>query len=433
MKTKSSKAQESSAEKPKSSKKTVTAESKPNSSVIRLMLVDDDDRIRESFSRSLSLIGYEVETAANGEEAIKKYNDFQPEIVLLDIRMPGMDGFAVLEKIRKRSPNAEVIFITGYGDMNLVIDAMRAGATDFVAKPLQMELLTSVLENARNRLEDQKNKPADDKEPKPVKQFVDTSLAASKEPETPVQINAFGTIFLRVGDKMVFDKDWPNPKTLSVFKILLINHRKTITIDEFIDLLWPETRRESAEVMLFTAISFIRHFFEPELKSGRQSRYVINRGNGYEMNLGVHHKDYTYDVELFQKFCKEAKDTGNDEKFEAAIALYSDDFLKTDGFEDWSSYQREQLKDQYLDALESLSETCLESGNFEKAIAHANKMLNTDKLYEPAYELLIKTYLKQELVSKAARVLKQCVSAFEKELGMPVPERIKQLLPTAER
>ncbi|NTW49172.1 MAG: response regulator [Chlorobiales bacterium] len=432
MRTKSLKEQEPSREKPKSPKKSTPPKGNSGESPIRLMLVDDDDRIRESFSRSLSMIGYEVETAANGEEALKKYGSFQPEIVLLDIRMPGMDGFAVLEKIRELSPNAEVVFITGYGDMNLVIDAMRAGATDFVAKPLQMELLTSVLENARKRLQDLKNKPADDNEAKSEKRLIKTA-AITKEPETPIQIKAFGTIFLRVGDKMVFDKDWPNPKTLSVFKILLINHRKTITIDEFIDLLWPETRRESAEVMLFTAISFIRHFFEPDLKSGRQSRYVINRGNGYEMSLGIHQKDYIYDVELFSEQCKEAKETGNEGKYEEAIALYADDFLKTDGFEDWSSYQREQLKDQYLDALESLSESALESENYEKTVTYANKMLGTDKLYEPAYELLIKAYMKQELISKAARVLKQCASAFEKELGMPVPERIKHLLPTTER
>jgi two-component SAPR family response regulator len=398
-----------------------------NSHLIKLLLVDDDERIRNSFQRSLSLIGYDVVTAANGEEALSLYQSENPEVVLLDIRMPGMNGFEVLERILGINPQAEVVFITGYGDMNLVIDAMRAGASDFVAKPLQMDILTNVLDHARERLE--KKKLEEKATPKIAGDLEKEQQADVPVLQTPIQIQAFGNLFLRSQDKVLFDKDWPNPKTQSVFKILLINHRKTITIDEFIDLLWPETRRESAEVMLFTAISFIRHFFEPELKSGRQSQYVLNRGNGYEMNLGEHGKNYSYDVELFLDYAREGQDESNAELLSKAVDLYSDTFLKTDAYEDWSSYQRELLLDEYLDSLNALASDAFENNRYDMAIQYAQKMLATDKLYEPAYEMLIKTYLEQQLISKAARILKQCEDIFKKELDMPIPERIKSLFP----
>ncbi len=399
---------------------------KVNSHSTKLLLVDDDDRIRNSFKRSLSLIGYDVLTASNGEEAIELYKSDIPEIVLLDIRMPGMNGFEVLEHILAINKRAEVIFITGYGDMNLVIDAMRAGASDFVAKPLQMDILTNVLDHARERLE---MKASREPVAKVSEERADKPTEEEPLTKAPIHIQAFGNLFLRSSDQVLFDKDWPNPKTQSVFKILLINHRRTITIDEFIDLLWPETRRESAEVMLFTAISFIRHFFEPELKSGRQSQFVVNRGNGYEMDLGEHGKDYSYDVELFQNFVHQGREENDSELLKNAIELYSDAFLKTDAYEDWSSYQREQLLDDYLDALNALAEQSFHEKKFDLAIQYAQKMVATDKLYEPAYETLIKTYLEQQLISKAARILKQCEDIFRKELDMPIPERIKSLFP----
>jgi len=392
----------------------------------KLLLVDDDERIRKSFKRSLSLIGYDVFIASNGEEAISTYKNEKPEIVLLDIRMPGMNGFEVLAKIMELDAKAEVIFITGYGDMNLVIDAMRAGASDFVAKPLQMDILTNVLDHARDRIE----KKHQEAQAEPEKATADkTDKVEDITPKTPIQIQAFGNLFIRANEKVLFDKDWPNPKTQSVFKILLINHRKTITIDEFIDLLWPETRRESAEVMLFTAISFIRHYFEPELKSGRQSKYVVNRGNGYEMNIGEHGIDYSYDVELFQEYVARGRENNDSQTLLKAIELYTDTFLKTDAYEDWSSYQREQLLDEYLEVLNTLAENAFHEQRFDVSIQYAQKMLATDKLYEPAYEMLIKTYLEQQLISKAARILKQCEDIFKKELDMPIPDRIKTLFP----
>lgn len=392
----------------------------------KLLLVDDDERIRKSFKRSLSLIGYDVFIASNGEEAISTYKNEKPEIVLLDIRMPGMNGFEVLAKIMEHDAKAEVIFITGYGDMNLVIDAMRAGASDFVAKPLQMDILTNVLDHARDRIEKKHQEAQAEPEKAPADK---TDKVEDTTPKTPIQIQAFGNLFIRANEKVLFDKDWPNPKTQSVFKILLINHRKTITIDEFIDLLWPETRRESAEVMLFTAISFIRHYFEPELKSGRQSKYVVNRGNGYEMNIGEHGKDYSYDVELFQEYVARGRENNDSQTLLKAIELYTDTFLKTDAYEDWSSYQREQLLDEYLEVLNTLAENAFHEQRFDVSIQYAQKMLATDKLYEPAYEMLIKTYLEQQLISKAARILKQCEDIFKKELDMPIPDRIKTLFP----
>jgi signal transduction histidine kinase len=118
----------------------------------KVLVVDDDRRVLRTFARNLTLAGYEVLTAGGGEEALDIYHRHKPAIVLLDVRMPPPDGFAVLQAIREQSPNAEVILVTGHGDMGMAVDALRAGASDFITKPIEPEILSSAMHNAHERL-----------------------------------------------------------------------------------------------------------------------------------------------------------------------------------------------------------------------------------------------------------------------------------------
>lgn len=117
-----------------------------------ILVVDDDERILQTISRNLSLAGYTVITASGGTEAVECYRQQYPDIVLTDVRMPYVDGFAVLAQIREHNPDAEVILITGHGDMDLAIAALRAGASDIIPKPIEQATLTNVLRHAHSRL-----------------------------------------------------------------------------------------------------------------------------------------------------------------------------------------------------------------------------------------------------------------------------------------
>lgn len=117
-----------------------------------ILLVDDEEGIRKVLSISLADSGYEVVTAGNGEEALQIFAERHPPIVLTDIKMPGMDGIELLQKIKQQSPNTEVIVITGHGDMDLAIRSLQCDAADFVTKPIQDVALEIALKRVRERI-----------------------------------------------------------------------------------------------------------------------------------------------------------------------------------------------------------------------------------------------------------------------------------------
>jgi PAS domain S-box-containing protein len=118
----------------------------------KILLVDDEPRILRTFARSLRLAGYTVVTAKSGKEGLALYFEERPDITLLDLRMPDVDGLTVLQSIRDHDPEANVILCTGHGDQEAVITALRAGASDFLPKPIDPVTLESALRRAEERI-----------------------------------------------------------------------------------------------------------------------------------------------------------------------------------------------------------------------------------------------------------------------------------------
>ena len=118
-----------------------------------ILVVDDERDICEVLDISLSDIGYQVYTAENGEEALSVFEKVNPPIVLTDIRMPGIDGIELLRRIKEKSPETEVIMITGHGDMDLAIKSLKLEATDFITKPINEDVLEIALKRAHERID----------------------------------------------------------------------------------------------------------------------------------------------------------------------------------------------------------------------------------------------------------------------------------------
>jgi DNA-binding NtrC family response regulator len=117
-----------------------------------ILVVDDDVAIRESLRKSLEYNKYRVVTAENGPAALSRMLESQSDLVLLDIKMPGMDGLTVLQKIREQRPDAAVIMISAHGSIETAVEATKLGALDFLQKPLdQDELLFRVKKALENR------------------------------------------------------------------------------------------------------------------------------------------------------------------------------------------------------------------------------------------------------------------------------------------
>jgi len=116
-----------------------------------ILLVDDDDAFRAVMAGELRRLGCQVEAVGSGEEAIQRVPTLEPEIVLLDLQLPGISGLDALRAIRQSSPGTDVIMLTGHGSIDTAIESIRAGAFDYVAKPCPLGELEIRIQRALER------------------------------------------------------------------------------------------------------------------------------------------------------------------------------------------------------------------------------------------------------------------------------------------
>ncbi|MFO7667648.1 MAG: response regulator [Desulfobacterales bacterium] len=117
----------------------------------KVVLIDDEQDIRDVVSMTLRDAGYEVFTAENGETGLNLCIEKGPQIVITDIRMPGMDGIKVLEMLKKDTPDIEVVVATAFGEMDVAVRALQLDASDFITKPVSHDALFMALKRAKER------------------------------------------------------------------------------------------------------------------------------------------------------------------------------------------------------------------------------------------------------------------------------------------
>ncbi|MBI4772631.1 MAG: response regulator [Deltaproteobacteria bacterium] len=122
----------------------------------KVLIIDDEEGIRKVLSITLTDAGYHVLTAGEGEAGIQAFVAESPQIVITDIRMPGMDGIEVLQQIKAADPKAEVIVVTGFGEIDLAVRALQLDASDFITKPIHDDALFIALERAKHHFSTRK-------------------------------------------------------------------------------------------------------------------------------------------------------------------------------------------------------------------------------------------------------------------------------------
>jgi len=117
----------------------------------RILIVDDESNARSALNEILREEGYATETAADGFKALGKLDEFAPDVILTDLKMPGLDGIAFMEKARSAAPGAVFVVMTAFGTISSAVDAMKKGAENYLLKPLDPDALGAIVERAMEK------------------------------------------------------------------------------------------------------------------------------------------------------------------------------------------------------------------------------------------------------------------------------------------
>ena len=118
---------------------------------IRVLLVDDEEEFAQALSERLTLRDYNITISLSGDDALEKIKQYNYDVVILDVAMPGIDGLKALREIKKLKPLTEVIMLTGQGTVEAAIEGMKLGAFDFLMKPCNTEDLDTKIKKAQAR------------------------------------------------------------------------------------------------------------------------------------------------------------------------------------------------------------------------------------------------------------------------------------------
>src|SRR5579864_7335607 len=122
----------------------------------RILIVEDEQNARAGYEALLRKWGYHLLGVGSGEEALEKFSEFQPALIIADVELPGMDGLALLHKLAEELQNVPAIVITGRGSDDRAVAAIEAGAFWYIEKPLKAPVLRALLERALGRSHDRK-------------------------------------------------------------------------------------------------------------------------------------------------------------------------------------------------------------------------------------------------------------------------------------
>ena len=116
-----------------------------------ILLVDDEEQFLKVLSQRMEGRGIKVDTSTSGEEALKKVEKKDFDAIILDLAMPGISGLETLERIRSQNPDVQIIMLTGHGSVEKGVEAMKAGAVDFLEKPADLNKIMAKIAEAKNK------------------------------------------------------------------------------------------------------------------------------------------------------------------------------------------------------------------------------------------------------------------------------------------
>ena len=256
---------------------------------IKILVVDDERTARKSLAEILRLEGYEVETAADGPAALVLLSEQDFDLMLLDIKMPGMGGVAVMQRATEISPDTQIILLTAHGSMESAIDALRYGAHDYLLKPSSPQAILSSVASALARHAETQHKRL-------LISQLENSLQQLKNVEGVSQANLVGQRVVNLPDGVMVD--------LARRKIWRGNERVTLTPTEgkLLKVLFENKGRVmSHKDLVFLVQGYdIAEWEAPEVLRpliSRLRRKLSTFPNGENWIVNVRGTGYVFDVD----------------------------------------------------------------------------------------------------------------------------------------
>ena len=226
----------------------------------RILVVDDEQSISDLVSTSLRFVGFEVRTAASGQEALRVAEEFKPQAMVLDVMLPDLNGFEVCEKIRNEGQDIGVLFLTGKDAVEDKVYGLTRGGDDYMTKPFSLEELVARLKSILRRTG-----------------AMETSSDEEKIRFADLELDEATHEVRRAGDLIEL-----SPTEFTLLRYLLINADRVVSKAQILDHVWQYDFRGDAGIVE-TYISYLRKkidIYEPPL-------IHTVRGVGYRLRMPV--------------------------------------------------------------------------------------------------------------------------------------------------
>ena len=386
----------------------------------RVLVVDDDQSIAEVVRQALADEGYLVETASDGIEALERVQAYQPSVMVLDLMMPRLDGFGVLERLREMPEpgRPSVMVLSARSGQEDIARAIETGASDFMTKPFDLEELV-----LRVRLH--------------IARYWRTHAAADRAAVEGrrLQIHAFGGLQLLQGGQLLIAENWRNRTAKKLFKYLFTRRGQRMSKEAIVALLWPDVKPEAALNNLRVTVHVLRDVLSAaaaaadaeasERKLGRE--LLLQQQGFYFFNTEF---PYWSDVDAFQEHAKAgraAQVRGDMEalraSYGAAVELYRGPYLPEDIYDDVISAERDRLREEYFVVSTELMKALADRGEYDAAVEVGRRVLREDHVREGVYRRLMRYLALAGRREEALQLYHRARHALDAELGVePLPE-----------
>ncbi|MGH7127006.1 MAG: response regulator transcription factor [Planctomycetaceae bacterium] len=190
-----------------------------------VFVVDNDAGMRKSLRMLIESVHLRVETFASGPEFLERYTPDRPGCLVLDIRMPGMSGLELQERLREREVNLPVIIVTGHGDVPTAVRAMKCGAVDFIEKPFSDEILLDLIQTAIARDQDNLRRRAEQRR-----------IAARRDTLTRREIEVMDLVVTGLSSKEIADRLGVSFKTVEAHRAKIMKKMEARSIPQLIHM-----------------------------------------------------------------------------------------------------------------------------------------------------------------------------------------------------